>query len=109
MAAESIVQFLFFLKPKFQAISCVCRPRFVVGSFGNSEDRFFHDNAHIYHNEAYLNCFYLIYVFVLSIFRLNHASSKKEICGREEKSAKDADERNKTELSGKKNTTNQKT
>ena len=35
------------------------------------EDRFFHDNAHSYHDEAYLNCFYLIYVFVFVFFQIN--------------------------------------
>ena len=49
--ATWIVQFLFFLNPKFQASSnlCRCTGRFVSDLIGNPKDRFSHIAAHIIH------------------------------------------------------------
>ena len=48
--ARQIVQFLFYLNPKFQASShlvlCGCTARFMSDLVGNPEDRFSHDEAH---------------------------------------------------------------
>ena len=44
-----------------------------VESAGNNEDRISHDQAPKYHEEALPICSCLTLLFVLSIFRLNHA------------------------------------
>ena len=46
--ATRIVQFFFFLSPKFQASFCDCTGRVVLDLVGNPEDRFSRDSAHIY-------------------------------------------------------------
>ena len=40
VSTTGIVQFLFFLNPKFRDIFCSCKGRFVSDMIGNPEDRF---------------------------------------------------------------------